>query len=972
MTNVSADATAAEKDMLAMAMIMSSSGSGGGSAVGTGSGSGSSTAAAILAQPPPPSSSSSSSSIPKSPVSAAWLAMGVWAKDVGKESVRLAKGLTRLGTTRKASATMTTSTLVGSPQQVLTPVLKPISIGHEEMDALTLLDDTESDTPSDLVAALDDEDELVRRSPYGSLDDRLFSSSPLLDLDLEDSEQREPLETGTSCTLPKSDPMPISTTTTTATTSHRRFSTSIPSSLNRVSVLDLPPELLHQILANLPTRSILPLLSTPAPLSTVSSSALSSRLFSISTLSDLKNFVHCDQGEHKKSIGPLFYRAGTIVLFARYFMRLIPEARKLLGLGYAVVLGWFMCVFYAVPFLGALILYSAMDLVDFVSQIITRSISYLPDLVRSRILPKTHHLHPYAIAHAVPRVPPHLVMKLRFEGPKPVVTPSDLVRCCGPAGSLGLSGEDNALPVFGPENEGIASSTACSEVDEAEPVGGNQDDGKVASGGNQNWGLMSPYTPWHLYLLTYAVSTYTVVEDRVSSEDAPTHSTLRKRRQKFTTAAQYKEIMESFRALSKPSNTKEDTPMASAATDVTVKFTKPVAKVVAVVVMFFVRVVVVVCLWVWGLVGGYGDAVRVWTRPGRRWAMGLVRRILPEGDVGDLVDGVDDEDDEDLDGEYSEHEEDDAHRRLLTATVTQGCTRLILSRVSLAWWFRLHPVPSLRALTLERCEVDENGVSIVAAACQGIVGLILRRCEVRGGDGGWRAREAASVPQVELHQVVGAEGEGPVTTEGGTTEGTADIADASASTDAEANGGANMDSPTTPTTNTLLGLKDLEGIGVFPRLRLVRFELCGGASCGIDAIRMVLERAPCVERVEFVGAGPVEEALLEIVGNVELEKLEGEEGANNGDGVKWFEGNGDVEACVQDRIRRKGEKMVPRAVSGVAASEEDGVVSNSVYGPAPSGYRKCFVVERKSAKGFKDVWSRHMRERQRGLWEGHI
>jgi hypothetical protein len=52
------------------------------------------------------------------------------------------------------------------------------------------------------------------------------------------------------------------------------------------------------------------------------------------------------------SIGPLFYRAGTMILFARHFTRLIPEAKALLGVGYAFVLAWFMCLFYALPFLG--------------------------------------------------------------------------------------------------------------------------------------------------------------------------------------------------------------------------------------------------------------------------------------------------------------------------------------------------------------------------------------------------------------------------------------------------------------------------------------------------------------------------------------------------------------------------------------------------------------------------------------------
>ncbi|KAI8851653.1 hypothetical protein BC829DRAFT_441302 [Chytridium lagenaria] len=561
-----------------------------------------------------------------------------------------------------------------------------------------------------------------------------------------------------------------------------------------------PRELLYEILAYLPTNSLIPLLRTRAPLSTVTSSELSTRLYSIRTLDDLKSFVRSGFATTAAPIGPLFYRAGTIVLFARYFMRLVPEAKALLGVGYAVP------------------------------------------------LPPRHHPLPHpspenilstptVIANLVPSIPPHLVQRLRFEGPTPTLSPSDPPRCCGPAGSLATPIQDDDVDV----SEQLG-----------EPISGIQPQGDNTSPGSpppQNWGLMSPYTPWHLYLLTYAVSHHTRVSKLppqtfpTSSplpplEDQPSPDLRRRRPSKIAPPPSYEDLMASFNSFSASATASASTPMASAATALTIRLATPVVSVISLVVALFARQMV----WTYVAVITY-------------FAPGFSYILRPYAVVEDM-------EDDDIVDEPPVIDETPPHHHLLTATVIHGVTRLTLSRVSLAWWFRLHPIPTLRSLTLTRCEVDENGISIVAAACQGLLSLLLRHCEVRGGDGGWRSREAST-------QV-------------------GDVA------------------------------------GVYER------------SCGVDAVRMVLERAPRVERVEFVGCGGVEEGMLDLIADVE------------------------------ERIV-KGGVVVRRPP--VRVEDGGGVVPPVVV---PPGFRKCYVVQGVAVRNLRSVWNAHLKARQRELWEGHV
>ncbi|KAJ3138490.1 hypothetical protein HK101_003736 [Irineochytrium annulatum] len=265
--------------------------------------------------------------------------MGVWAKGVGKSSVQIvANGLRRRPRARHPSG----SKDAVQTQQLYNKSLRsaPIYYSSDEESEDGDADDedvfepvVEGEHPVTAERALK-ERKLERTNDYlpGSFyqqtaPSRLFASAP----DVKRAPRRRTVSTG---------------------------------------VLDLPNELLYEILVNLPTAALIPLLKTPHPLSTVTSSELSTRLHCIRTLADLRAFVHSpvstllgspptdvtkkqtfvyssDLKEVVQSIGPLFYRAGTILMFARHFMRLIPEARALLGVGYAVVLAWFMCLFYA-------------------------------------------------------------------------------------------------------------------------------------------------------------------------------------------------------------------------------------------------------------------------------------------------------------------------------------------------------------------------------------------------------------------------------------------------------------------------------------------------------------------------------------------------------------------------------------------------------------------------------------------------
>ncbi|KAJ3138489.1 hypothetical protein HK101_003735 [Irineochytrium annulatum] len=364
--------------------------------------------------------------------------------------------------------------------------------------------------------------------------------------------------------------------------------------------------------------------------------------------------------------------------------------------------------------------------------------------------------------------------------------------------------------------------------------------------------------------------------------------------------------------------------------------------------------------------------------------------------------------------------------------VVQSCgvSRLTLSRVELAWWFRMHPVPGVRALALEGCEIDENGVSIVAAACQGVIGLVLRRCEVRGGDIGnvaWRIPEpvvgdhaedeeaaAAAAVAADEDQALVIDAEGLVEDAAVRVRKVAEV-EAEADDEAFTTGwwstgppasllaAVQTPSPSIASSTAPASSTSHHHSGLFPNVRLVRFDLCA-SGCGVDAVRMVLDRCPALERVEFVGCGPAEEALLETVGECSIERAiraplqahgphgevlqsESEEEAaawrgkveyGNGAGLPWFECKGDVEGCVEDRIRKN--ERVP--LVSVVVEEEEGDVDaegwptfggggTKVVGVVPEGWKKCIVVQGKGLRRLRDAWMRHLKGRKRELWEGH-
>ncbi|RKO83563.1 hypothetical protein BDK51DRAFT_49858 [Blyttiomyces helicus] len=99
-----------------------------------------------------------------------------------------------------------------------------------------------------------------------------------------------------------------------------------------------------------------------------------------------------------------------------------------------------------------------------------------------------------------------------------------------------------------------------------------------------------------------------------------------------------------------------------------------------------------------------------------------------------------------------------ASHLFLLSSCCPNLSRLHLLRCSLAWWFRLAPLPNLKELVLEKCELDDAGIEIVAAACRGLEGLHLRGCEVRvgdeagsGGGGGGVTTTFAKLHTLSLH-----------------------------------------------------------------------------------------------------------------------------------------------------------------------------------------------------------------------------
>ncbi|KAJ3062760.1 hypothetical protein HDU98_001382, partial [Podochytrium sp. JEL0797] len=304
------------------------------------------------------------------------------------------------------------------------------------------------------------------------------------------------------------------------------------------TLLHLPPEILFRIFELLPTSSLSSLLVTSPNVTNVSlvaSCIMTTRSHYVLTLEDLRSFTHdvpvtcmtnrttTTEFSHqlkKKQIGPVFYRSGTMILFARHFTRLIPEARVLLGVGYAMVLAWFMCLFYLVPFAGemhpfcslfvvivfsphlnsqgALTLYFAMDIVDLSTRSLSSLLHSLPTSLLAALLPQTHPLHPLHPPVA-PHVPAHLVHRLTFAAPvAPIVAGlSEPLRCCGLAGTAwSLGGREGFV-------ESTLTGQPCVDLEGPLTVG------EGAAGGGKSvpfWGLMSSYTPWHLYLLTHSIS----------------------------------------------------------------------------------------------------------------------------------------------------------------------------------------------------------------------------------------------------------------------------------------------------------------------------------------------------------------------------------------------------------------------------------------------------------------------------------
>ncbi|KAJ3416370.1 hypothetical protein HDV05_001938 [Chytridiales sp. JEL 0842] len=839
---------------------------------------------------PPPRQSG-----PTTPVSAAWLGVGVWAKGMGKRSVGLLTNIGRRATSSSSSSLSTLDEHTGSASE---ETISNRSSTPDDDD-----DGSSEDTPiKEHVANLDrlhdNFDHSHRHAPpscdrLDAFDSRHVLSSPA-------ATDSKSVNVGGNIARSPNLVTP-------------------PRGMN-----DLPPELLFKVLDQLPTATLTSLLTTPPPLSAVSASTLSSRVHSIRTLEDLRAFTHDDpnppppvtlvdhtckpspaamyppkkfQMKEKQlvkkplatnlhslrpaSIGPLFYRAGTMILFARHFTRLIPEAKALLGLGYAFVLAWFMCLFYALPFFGALTLYFAMDIVDAISRTITIIIQSLPRNVRAAILPKSHTLHP-DFPHGPPRVPASLIRLLHFAASAPASSPTEPTRCCGPAGAAWNDEQgdeeypDSHHPSSGLRSRSNTGRSTTPEIPTSTPSSHNPHSNSDTNKNNGAWGLMSPYTPWHLYLLTYSLS----------------------------------------------------------------------------------------------------------RNPNLR--------------------------------------------------------KLTLSRVSLAWWFRLHPVETLQVLVLNRCEVDETGVGLVAKAFFGLRGLVVRGSEVRGG--GWdvegiRRPSASIVPVTNNNSNTN---DAAVT--GVSEDPTIPPPEESSTTTSFTASSESLSSTSTDFTTTTVSRRPSTAVEeqspdpqtfkgwfttpypvtfhpngsavaghpptyIFPHLRIVRFEMCA-ASCALDAIRMVLDRCPAVERIEFVGCGMEETQFLEslegclveyevdrlnpawkelVVGKEKMD-LKGVEVQGLRAGL-WWEAKNDAVDCIErtiertrveglrkKRVEKEGEDGQEEEVAGlVNVAGSDAAVPPAAKEPkvVPAGVRKCIVVHGEGLKGLRNKWYIHLTARQRNLWEGH-
>ncbi|TPX71236.1 hypothetical protein SpCBS45565_g01211 [Spizellomyces sp. 'palustris'] len=210
--------------------------------------------------------------------------------------------------------------------------------------------------------------------------------------------------------------------------------------LPHAKLVDLPPEVLHQIASYLPPQDLAHLLQTPSPfLSRIAQAAIARRRHEITSLANLHTFLA--YGGRM----PLFYRTATMILFGRHFLRLVPEAKCLLGVGYAVVLAWFMVLFYTVPFLVVIAIYCTLD----IATLLTRTTASL--LLHTSPIMTTHHFPSFF------RTPPrpsytHTVRDLCFTGTTDPQSPSRgllnpwashlylLTSCCPNLRSLHLVG----------------------------------------------------------------------------------------------------------------------------------------------------------------------------------------------------------------------------------------------------------------------------------------------------------------------------------------------------------------------------------------------------------------------------------------------------------------------------------------------------------------------------------------------------
>ncbi|KAJ3226994.1 hypothetical protein HDU81_006980 [Chytriomyces hyalinus] len=156
----------------------------------------------------------------------------------------------------------------------------------------------------------------------------------------------------------------------------------------------------------------------------------------------------------------------------------------------------------------------------------------------------------------------------------------------------------------------------------------------------------------------------------------------------------------------------------------------------------------------------------------------------------------------------------------------------------------------------------------------------------------------------------------------------------------------------------------------------------------LDAVRMVLDRCPTVERVEFVGCCGEEEAFLECSasGIVEFEKLDSAAGCevdvsqlDLAQSPLWWEGYKGfaekIDACIEATRARQAEKQAvveEMSTDNVELDSADTADEESsdefVAAVAPPGYRKCIALQGDCLKNLRDQWYIHVNTRQRGIW----